>query len=76
MGKGLGWKDKVAARITNSGARSGDKLAALIQLALFAAQQDALDQSRRGACESFHKGIEGGPEIAGFWLGCGRAIES
>jgi NAD(P)H dehydrogenase (quinone) len=38
MVKGLGWKDKVAAGFTNSGSRSGDKLATLIQLALFAAQ--------------------------------------
>lgn len=69
MGKGLGWKDKVAAGITNSGSRSGHKLAALIQLALFAAQQDALDQSRPAACESFHKGIKGGPEsLASGWV--------
>ena len=38
MTKGLGWKDKIAAGFTNSGSRSGDKLATLIQLALFAAQ--------------------------------------
>jgi hypothetical protein len=38
MVKGLGWKDKVAAGFTNSDSRSGDKLATLIQPALFAAQ--------------------------------------
>lgn len=36
--KGFAWKDKVAAGFTNSGSRSGDKLATLIQIALFAAQ--------------------------------------
>lgn len=38
MTQGLKWKDKIAAGFTNSGSRSGDKLATLIQLALFAAQ--------------------------------------
>ena len=32
------WRDKVAAGFTNSGAKSGDKLAALFSLAVFAAQ--------------------------------------
>ena len=32
------WRDKVAAGFTNSGAKSGDKLAALLSLAVFAAQ--------------------------------------
>jgi multimeric flavodoxin WrbA len=32
------WKDKLAAGFTNSGSRSGDKLATLQQLAVFAAQ--------------------------------------
>jgi NAD(P)H dehydrogenase (quinone) len=38
MAKGHLWKDKIAAGFTNSGSRSGDKLASLIQIALFAAQ--------------------------------------
>ncbi|MEW9310019.1 flavodoxin family protein [Labrys portucalensis] len=38
MSKGLGWKNKIAAGFTNSGSRSGDKLATLMQMALFAAQ--------------------------------------
>jgi NAD(P)H dehydrogenase (quinone) len=38
MAKGYLWKDKIAAGFTNSGSRSGDKLASLIQIALFAAQ--------------------------------------
>ncbi len=38
MTKGYTWRDKIAAGFTNSGSRSGDKLATLIQIALFAAQ--------------------------------------
>jgi multimeric flavodoxin WrbA len=33
-----GWKDKLAAGFTNSASQSGDKLNALVQLAVFAAQ--------------------------------------
>jgi multimeric flavodoxin WrbA len=35
---GFKWKDKVAAGFTNSASRSGDKLATLIQFAVFAGQ--------------------------------------
>lgn len=35
---GFGWKDKVAAGFTNSGSPSGDKLNALQQISIFAAQ--------------------------------------
>ncbi|MBN9670617.1 flavodoxin family protein [Roseibium aggregatum] len=38
MTGGYLWKDKIAAGFTNSGAQSGDKLATLMQLVLFAAQ--------------------------------------
>jgi NAD(P)H dehydrogenase (quinone) len=38
MAKGYLWKHKIAAGFTNSGSRSGDKLATPIQIALFAAQ--------------------------------------
>ncbi|SIO40544.1 Multimeric flavodoxin WrbA [Singulisphaera sp. GP187] len=38
MAAGFKWKDKIAAGFSNSGSRSGDKLATLIQIALFAAQ--------------------------------------
>ena len=37
--KGFAWKNKIAAGFSNSASRSGDKLATLIQIALFAAQQ-------------------------------------
>ena len=36
--KGTGWRDKLAAGFTNSASRSGDKLATLQQIAIFAAQ--------------------------------------
>jgi multimeric flavodoxin WrbA len=35
---GQGWKDKLAAGFTNSASQSGDKLNALVQLSVFAAQ--------------------------------------
>jgi NAD(P)H dehydrogenase (quinone) len=38
MTQGFRWKNKIAAGFTNSGSRSGDRLATLVQLALFAAQ--------------------------------------
>lgn len=38
MAKGYRWKNKIAAGFTNSGAQAGDKLATLMQIALFAAQ--------------------------------------
>lgn len=38
MSRGFAWQDKLAAGFTNSGARSGEKLSTLIQLALFVAQ--------------------------------------
>ncbi len=38
MAKEFAWRNKIAAGFTNSGARSGDKLATLVQIAIFAAQ--------------------------------------
>ncbi|MBI1355296.1 MAG: hypothetical protein GC160_13185 [Acidobacteria bacterium] len=72
MAQGLAWKDKIAAGFTNSGARSGDKLATLIQLALFAAQHGMhwvnldlppANNSTRGSEEELNR--------LGFWLGAG-----
>jgi len=40
--QGLRWRNKVAAGFTNSGAQNGDKLHALISMALFAAQHGML----------------------------------
>jgi multimeric flavodoxin WrbA len=70
MTKGFGWKDKIAAGFTNSGARAGDKLSTLIQLALFAAQHGmhwvnlALPPAN---CSS--AGRETDLNRLGFWLG-------
>lgn len=70
MAKGFAWKDKIAAGFTNSGARSGDKLATLMQIALFAAQHGMhwvnpclppANNSTRGSEEDLNR--------LGFWLG-------
>lgn len=70
MTQGFGWKDKIAAGFTNSGSRSGDKLATLIQLALFAAQHGmhwinlALPPANHSTT-----GSEQDLNRMGFWLG-------
>jgi NAD(P)H dehydrogenase (quinone) len=70
MTKGFGWKDKIAAGFTNSGSRSGDKLATLIQMALFAAQHGmhwvnlALPPANHSST-----GSEAELNRLGFWLG-------
>jgi len=72
MTKGFGWKDKIAAGFTNSGSRSGDKLATLIQIALFAAQHGmhwvnlALPPANHSTT-----GSEDDLNRLGFWLGAG-----
>jgi NAD(P)H dehydrogenase (quinone) len=38
MSKGFAWKDKLAAGFTNSASQSGDKLATIMQLVVFAGQ--------------------------------------
>ncbi|AUX48396.1 FMN reductase [Sorangium cellulosum] len=72
MAKGFGWRDKIAAGFTNSGSRSGDKLATLIQIALFAAQHGMhwvnlglppANNSTTGSEEDLNR--------LGFWLGAG-----
>ncbi len=72
MAKGFGWKDKIAAGFTNSGSRSGDKLATLMQIALFAAQHGMhwvnlglppANNSTTGSEEDLNR--------LGFWLGAG-----
>ena len=70
MTNGFKWKDKIAAGFTNSGSRSGDKLATLIQLALFAAQHGmhwvnlALPPANHSST-----GSERELNRMGFWLG-------
>ncbi|MCJ2061986.1 flavodoxin family protein [Methylobacterium sp. J-088] len=70
MAQGYLWKDKIAAGFTNSGSMAGDKLATLIQLALFAAQHGmhwvSLDlppanNSSIGSAEDLNR--------LGYWLG-------
>lgn len=70
MTQGFGWQDKIAAGFTNSGSRSGDKLATLIQMALFAAQHGmhwvnlALPPANHSST-----GSEAELNRMGFWLG-------
>jgi NAD(P)H dehydrogenase (quinone) len=72
MTQGFGWKDKIAAGFTNSGSRSGDKLATLIQFALFAAQHGmhwinlALPPANHSTT-----GSEADLNRLGIWLGAG-----
>jgi NAD(P)H dehydrogenase (quinone) len=72
MAPGFKWRDKVAAGFTNSGARSGDKLATLIQIALFAAQHGMhwvnLDLP---PANNSSRGSEADLNRLGFWLGAG-----
>lgn len=72
LSKGAAWQNKLAAGFTNSGAHAGDKLATLIQLALFAAQHGmhwvnmALPPANNSAT-----GSERDLNRLGFWLGAG-----
>lgn len=72
MSAGFKWKDKVAAGFTNSGAQSGDKLATLIQIALFAAQHGMhwvnLDLP---PANNSSNGSQAELNRLGFWLGAG-----
>jgi multimeric flavodoxin WrbA len=72
MTKGIGWKDKIAAGFTNSGSRSGDKLATLIQIALFAAQH-GMHWVNLGLPPANHSTTGSEEELnrLGFWLGAG-----
>jgi multimeric flavodoxin WrbA len=72
MAKGFGWKDKIAAGFTNSGARSGDKLATLMQIALFAAQH-GMHWVNLGLppANNSSTGSEADLNRLGFWIGAG-----
>ncbi|MBP5059560.1 flavodoxin family protein [Pseudomonas chlororaphis] len=67
---GSKWKDKVAAGFTNGASRSGDKLATLIQLALFAAQH-GMHWVNLGLppANNSSTGSESELNRHGFWLG-------
>ena len=72
LARGFAWQDKIAAGFTNSGARSGDKLATLIQLALFAAQH-GMHWVNLGLppANNSTTGSEQDLNRLGFWLGAG-----
>jgi len=72
LARGFRWQDKLAAGFTNSGSRAGDKLATLVQIALFAAQHGMhwvnlglppANNSSRGTDDELNR--------LGFWLGAG-----
>lgn len=72
MSQGFAWQDKLAAGFTNSGARAGDKLATLVQIALFAAQH-GMHWVNLGLPpgNNTSKGSEEDLNRLGFWLGAG-----
>jgi NAD(P)H dehydrogenase (quinone) len=64
------WRDKIAAGFTNSGAKSGDKLATLVSLAVLAAQHHMHWVSLGlGAGWNSATGSENDLNRLGFWLG-------
>jgi NAD(P)H dehydrogenase (quinone) len=72
MTTGFAWRDKLAAGFTNSGSRSGDKLATLMELALFAAQH-GMHWVSLGLPPGNHASSGSEQELnrLGFWLGAG-----
>jgi NAD(P)H dehydrogenase (quinone) len=70
------WRDKVAAGFTNSGAKSGDKLSALMSLAVFAAQHHMhWVNLGLGAGWNSASGSENDLNRLGFWLGAGTQTD-
>ncbi|MGW0158868.1 flavodoxin family protein [Mycobacterium sp. NPDC003323] len=70
------WRDKVAAGFTNSGAKSGDKLATLISLSVFAAQHHMHWVSLGlGPGWNSSGGSEHDLNRLGFWLGAGAQTD-
>lgn len=70
------WRDKVAAGFTNSGAKSGDKLTALISLTVFAAQHHMHWVSLGlGPGWNSSAGSEHDLNRLGFWLGAGAQTD-
>lgn len=70
------WRDKIAAGFTNSGAKSGDKLSALISLAVFAAQHH-MHWVNLGLPPGWNSssGSEHDLNRLGFWLGAGTQTD-
>lgn len=70
------WRDKIAAGFTNSGAKSGDKLATLNSLAVFAAQHHMhWVNLGLGAGWNSTAGSEHDLNRLGFWLGAAAATD-
>jgi NAD(P)H dehydrogenase (quinone) len=70
------WRDKVAAGFTNSGAKSGDKFASLMSLAVFAAQHHMhWVNLGLGAGWNSTSGSENDLNRLGFWLGAGTQTD-
>lgn len=70
------WRDKIAAGFTNSGAMSGDKLATLNSLAIFAAQHHMhWVNLGLGAGWNSAGGSEHDLNRLGFWLGAAAATD-
>ncbi|MUL82473.1 flavodoxin family protein [Mycobacterium sp. CBMA247] len=70
------WRDKIAAGFTNSGAKSGDKLATLNSLAIFAAQHHMhWVNLGLGAGWNSAAGSEHDLNRLGFWLGAAAATD-
>ncbi|GAS96071.1 multimeric flavodoxin WrbA [Mycolicibacterium canariasense] len=70
------WRDKIAAGFTNSGAKSGDKMTALISLSVFAAQHHMHWVSLGlGAGWNSAGGSEYDLNRLGFWLGAGTQTD-
>jgi NAD(P)H dehydrogenase (quinone) len=70
------WRDKVAAGFTNSGAKSGDKFAALMSLTVFAAQHHMhWVNLGLGAGWNSASGSENDLNRLGFWLGAGTQTD-
>jgi multimeric flavodoxin WrbA len=72
MSRGFAWRDKVAAGFTNSGSHAGDKLATLIQIALFAAQH-GMHWVNLGLPPANNSSAGSDDELNrhGFWIGAG-----
>lgn len=70
------WRDKVAGGFTNSGAKSGDKLATLSSLAIFAAQHH-MHWVSLGLAPGWNSaaGSEHDLNRLGFWLGAGAQTD-
>jgi NAD(P)H dehydrogenase (quinone) len=70
------WRDKIAAGFANSGAKSGDKLSALMSMAVFAAQHH-MHWVNLGLPPGWNSasGSEHDLNRLGFWLGAGTQTD-